>query len=131
MSGRCSETRFEELVEELRMLAERKLKEELSKRSSLELFLFKLFTPLEISLITDKGNATIVVEGSCVRAELGASSFPDLVVRTRLKTLEELLSTRSAEDLLEAERRGELRLVALTQKGKGVEAKLMELFGRS
>lgn len=131
MSGRCSELRLEELVEEMRSLAERRLKEELLKRSPLEVFLFKLFTPLEISLVTDKGNATIVVEEDCVRAELGASPFPDLVVRTRLKTLEELLNSKRVEDFLEAERRGELKLIALTQKGKGIEAKLIELLGRS
>jgi hypothetical protein len=53
---------FQELVEKIRIEAEKKIKAELSKRSRLELFGFRLFMPLTVNIVTDRSVKSVCAQ---------------------------------------------------------------------
>lgn len=119
---------FQELVEKIRIEAEKTIKAELSKRSWLERTGFKLFMPLTVNIVTDQGAACLTILGDgAVQLSEHLPSNPDTTIQARFEMLAHLYIERDKGQFTRAEEEGSIKITSHSAKGRQAERQLREL----
>lgn len=101
---------------------------ELSKRSLIEQIALRIYMPLTINLILDLGSASLtILKDFSISLSREPSQAPDNTIHATFETLRSLYYSPDQEKFLRAERKGRIRIVSHTSKGRVAEKKLREL----